>query len=96
MFHLISPQNQIIKEYKVPTITGFSCLRFMRDGSIVLYEKSLVFNSENEIIMNGFENLYEFLTRNMQKHSRDELIFKIFKDIGDDAKSIRIPYSISK
>lgn len=93
---MISPQNQIIKEYKVPTITGFSCLRFMQDGSIVLYEKSLVFNSQNEVLMNGYENLYEFLTRNMQKHSRDELIFKIMKDIGQDAKIIRVPHSILK
>jgi hypothetical protein len=92
---VISHQKQVVKEFNVHTITGDSKLRFLEDGSIVLYEKSIVFNSENEVIMNGYENLYEFLSRNMQKHSRDEIIFKILRDTGVHGKSIRVPHTFS-
>jgi hypothetical protein len=92
---VISHQKQVVKEFNVPTISGYSRLKFLEDGSIVLFEKSVVFNSENEVVMNGYENLYEFLSRNMQKHSRDEIIFKILRDTGVHGKAIRVPHTFT-
>ncbi|MBD3353451.1 MAG: hypothetical protein GF364_18355 [Candidatus Lokiarchaeota archaeon] len=92
-----SIQRKILREYIVPTICGFARLRFLSDGTILLLEESVTFQSEHiNVLRNKFETLYEFLSRNVQRFTRDELLFKINKDLESDAENIRVPHPFLK
>lgn len=88
--------NQFIDEYrfKVTTLCGFSELVFKRDGTIVLVESSPITKTEDLIEMNEYENLREFLTRNLRPLCRDELVFKMTQRIDIDPKTIKVPHNL--
>lgn len=82
--------------FKVANVCGFSELVFKKDGSIFLIESSPILESDDEIPMNSYENLYEFLTKNLRPLCRDELLFKIKQKLDIDSKMIKIPHDIYK
>ncbi|MHA1341345.1 MAG: hypothetical protein ACTSRZ_14945 [Promethearchaeota archaeon] len=88
--NLKSPK--VVREYSIVNLGGFARLKFLENGDIILIDESPLLKSQKSTYMNGYENLFEFLTRNMLKYSRDELLYQIKKDINKDPKEIFVPF----